>query len=265
MQFVSDNLPRDIFAAVNMLLFLVVGVWLLHQRLARRVEYSMVTQALVLLAALLACGMEMAALRGLQRMSPVQHVFAVLGLFTAAVALYGHFFVSLASRLLVDVVMSPNDPAEDRVRMGPAEAEERRGDYGAAHREYLALSRIHPANLEVHTRMAENLLRLGRIDEAAECLEKALSLAFSSRSGLNIFWRLVGLLEESGAPPERLQGLARRFCAAFPDSGEAATVGQWLKDMADRDAMAQPMPSLESVLVSLEDHPIDAADSRDKE
>ncbi len=264
MQFVSDNPARDLFAAVNLLLFLVLGAWLLHRRLTRRIEYSMGTQVLVLLWALLACGMEMAALRGLQRMSPVHHIFAVLGLFTATVALYGHFFLSLASRLLVDLVMSPNDPAEDRVRMGNAEAEERRGDYAAAHREYLVLSRIHPASLEIHTRMAENLLRLGRADEAAACLEKALSLALSPRSALIVFWRLAGLLEQSGAPPERFQGLVRRFCNAFPGSGEAATVNQWLKEAVGCDAMAQPLSILESELASLEDHPIDAANSRDK-
>lgn len=264
MQFASENLLREIFAAVNMLVFLAVGVWLLHRRLSRGVEYSKAAQMLVLLLAFLACGVEMAALRGLQRMSPIHHIFAVLGLFTAAAALYGHFFVSLASRLLVDLVMSPGDPAEDRVRLGAAEAEERRGDYVAAHREYLALSRIHPASREVHMRMAENLVRLERFGEAAASMEKALSLAVSPRSALVVFWRLVELLEQSGADLGRLQGLGLHFCRLYPGSGEAATVSQWLKDMVASDGRGQAPPSMESELASLDDHPIDASHIRGK-
>lgn len=262
MQFSSDNPPRDFFAALNLLIFLVTGLWLLHRRIVGRADYSVGTQLLILLWALLTCGLEMAALRGLRHMSPVLHIFSVLGLFTATVVLYGHHAVSLATRLLVDLVMAPNDSAEDRMRMGTAEALERGGDYAAAHQEYLAISRIFPGNGEIHARMADNLLRMGRDGEAADCLERAFCLAKSPQGALAHFLRLAGLLEKADIPSGRMDQLARRFLESFPGTEESEKVIRWLGERAEPVCRPQSAADLASELAPLESHPIHSEGSR---
>lgn len=205
-----------VITCVNIVFFVGLGIWSLHQRFKEHKEWTLRTQALVLFIVLFFYIIEISTLRSLLIGENVYFIFAFLGLLAAGLALYGHIVVSFFTRLLVDLV-APDNPANASIpRLGPAEILEHEQDWEGALNEYYVLAHIYPGNAVIYTRIANNLLRLGRSREAAQWFERSIQYTQNPGDALVLLRRLWDVYEQAGEHANARQA-AFRFIHRFPD------------------------------------------------
>lgn len=200
------------------------GIYNLQRRYRYYDDISPAAEASTLVCVTVYLYVQFAVLELWMEQAPVYLIFAVLGLFVSAAALYGHMAVSLLSWVLVDFMLP--SPAEnvDHPRMGPQEALERQKDYASALEGYMVLARIYPRDVEVPSRIANCLLRLDRAGEAPGWLERALGNCSSAEEALPVTNRLCEVYERVLNRPEQAREALAAYLARYPDSSDAGEV-----------------------------------------
>ena len=207
-----------ILAAIIFVPFVLWGVFNLHRRYRYQEEGSLLVQGLTLLGVLLFFAVALASLRVTMQHQWELYLFTVLGMFVAGAALYGHMAISLATRLLVDMVSPGHDASPDRPRFGPAEMLERVRDFEGALQEYRVIARVYPHHPAVHVRIAEALLQLDRPDEAAQYFERSLRYLKSDDKSLPVVTRLCDVYYDRLNDPMRARLVLAAYLKRFPDS-----------------------------------------------
>ena len=220
-----------LMTAVNISVFLFFGVWSLRQRFRQHHEWAIRTQAIVLAAVLVFYIIEIATLRVLLVGETIYFVFALLGLISAGLALYGHIAVSLVSRLMVELVVPDNPALRNVPRLGPAEMLEHEQDWEGALNEYYVLAHIYPGNALIYARIATNLLRLERTGEAAQWFERSLKHTNQANDALVLLRRLWDACETAGER-DRARAAVHRFIERFPDHEASPLLLQQLNGTA---------------------------------
>ena len=164
-------------------------------------------------------------------------------MFVAVLALYGHMVISLTSRIIVDIVVPGDDPAPDQPRLGPAEYLEHCHDYESALGEYLVIGRIYPRNPVIHVRIADNLLRLSRPEEAVTWLKRALEYLDSADKSLPVTTRLCEVYGRHLHAPDEARGVLDQYLEQYPDAPETALVREHLAQLEGAGA-AGALPGL---------------------
>lgn len=164
----------------------------------------------------------------------ILHLAAILGLSISGFALYAHVFISLLSRVVVDMVAPGQDTAVDQPRFGPVDALEREGDYEAALGEYLVLARIYPRNIEVLSRTANIHVVLDRPSEAVEWYLRARKRATRADDALEVVNSLCRLYDEELDRSEKAEYQLARFIRDFPDSPDVDIVRDRLSRRANK-------------------------------
>ena len=249
----------DIAAFATGLVFIIVGVWSLHTRFQRQEEWRLLTQVIVLAGVTLFYLIEIPILRYVLRDNIVYFIFALLGLFVAGLALYGHIAVSVISRILVELLI-PDNPANTATpRLGPAEALERQQDWEGALHEYYILARIYPRNPMLCVRAANNLLRLNRETEAIAWLERAIKYTQKPEDNLTLVRRLCDALE-SLDQPEKANAALRIFAKRFSEHESGKAVARTLNQEKKSGDDAGPSVPDTDMLAPLDDAPISQND-----
>lgn len=183
------------------------AIYLLRRRFVYYVENTMTLEALTAVGLVLFFWVESTVLRHALDQHMLWYLFSILGLVVASFALYAHVIISLASRILVDLVIPGDQAATNQPRFGPVDALERSEDYEGALQEYLVLARIYPRNFEV-------LRRTGRVHEILDQPEDAITWYHRAR-------------KRAGSASEALVAV-NRLCALYdgaldqPEQADAA-------------------------------------------
>lgn len=243
-----------VIAALLLVPFVAGGVYSLDCRYRRQEEWPLAVEALMLAAVSVFLAVEVALLRGMLSHQAVYLMFSVLGLCVAATALYGHVFVSLASRLLVDAVAGAEEGASERPRFGPAEALERQGAHEDALQEYLVLARIFPREAEVHGRIAACHLAIGQPEEAAKWWRRANKYAAGAGEALPYVNRLCDVFTGPLADREAARAVLQAYLVQYATSPDAGAVRARL---AQLDAPEAAATHRAAGLAALDEAPLD--------
>ncbi len=215
------------FAAASIITVLLIpyvgwGIYLLRMRFHYREELPPLLEAVTLVAVGVALAIEIYFLNMWLQESVLQLVFAVLGLVTSAMALYGHLLISLLSRAIVGMMAPQEHIASDRPRLGPVEALERAGELDAALNEYRVLARIYPHDPSLPWRIAELLTQLSRETEALPWYERAMRRAHGAKAVARVVHRYCDVLLHKVQQPHLAADALTTFCERFPETPEAA-------------------------------------------
>ena len=189
------------------------------------------------------------------------YIAAILGLSIAGFSLYAHVFISLISRLVVDIIAPGEDSALDHPRFGPVEALERAGDYEGALQEYLVLARIYPRNFEVLSRAARVQHALGNLVDAEAWYLRARKRAKRADDALEAANQLCRIYDDDLSQPEKADYQLARFIQDFPDSPDVSIVRDRLNRRANKTdwSVSDFLDALEDDPLSPYDTPSDAA------
>ena len=161
--------------------------------------------------------------------APVLYFFSALGLIVAGAALYGSMLASLIAQLAVDLVMPRDRDLGNEPRFGPAEALERAGDYEGAAEEYMVIARMFPKDSATAIRLADNLMKLDRPEDAAFWFEHGVSLLDAPDKSLRVVNRLADLYARRLEKPEEAKRILHAYLRKFPDAAYADSVRDRLR------------------------------------
>jgi tetratricopeptide (TPR) repeat protein len=246
----GETLPMLIFTTFVELLILIPyfgwGVYALRRRLRYGDEESVKTEVATMVGLLLFFMIQVSILRSSMRDSPILYIFSMLGLFVSAMALYAHTAISLASRLIVDLMKPTHADDPNTPRLGPAIALERQKDYEGALQEYLVLARIYPNQTQIFARIGEMHVRLDRSEEAPEWFHKAIDCATDADQSLTAVNRLAEVYQHTLKQPQDAVDVLASFAAAYPDAPERTAIEARIARLSD-DRTEVRTPQLEAV------------------
>ncbi len=222
-------------AEIIMVPYIGWGIHVLRRRYHHHEDLSLAFEAGTMLGVGVLFILEASLLRVWGTHQPLVYLFALLGLCMATIALYGHVAVSLASRLLVDMVLESDDGDSGQPRFGPAESLERQKDYQGALQEYMVLARVYPGNPTVLCRVGENMVRLERYAEAVPWFERALPLLDRPNRAGAVATRLAGILHRHLDCEDEAREVLNAFIARFPDTPDAQAARAFLAGMVPRE------------------------------
>lgn len=211
-------------SAVLLTIYLAWGVRTLRLRYRYHAELSMAFEGATLGAVAFFYCLEVALLKTFLYNSPILLLLTVLGLAVSGTALYGPMLISLTSQLLVDMITPRGAMDLQAPRYAPAEALERQGDYESALQEYRVMARIFPQDATSIIRIADNLAKLGQMEEAAERFEQGLKLMDSPEKSLSIVNRLNRIYTSDLDRPACALQVFENYLERFPDAEYAPSV-----------------------------------------
>lgn len=224
---------------------------LLRRRFVYYEENSIQLEAGTIVALALFFWLEASVLRHALGHQTLLYFFAVLGLSVAAFALYAHVAISLASRLVVDLVVPGDESTMNQPRFGPVDALERSEDYEGALLEYLVLARIYPRNFEVLRRTGRIQELLENHTEAVTWYHRARKRAASSQEALTVTNRLCAIYDGALDEPASADEVLARFLEDYPDSPDRNLVIERLERRATKSER-----SISAILQALEESPL---------
>lgn len=202
------------------------GVYVLTQRFKQHVELNDTVKVITLAAVFIFLAFEYSLLKMWLGKQPLGFVLALMGLIVSAAALYGPMASSLLSHAIMEMVMPSGREEVHGPRYAPGEACELRGDYEGAVREYLAVARMFPKDARTAVRVADNLAKLGRVEEAAPWFERAMECCESPEETLTIANRLFLVYTRDLKCPQKARRVFETYLERFPDSEYAESVRQ---------------------------------------
>lgn len=230
------------------------AIVLLRRRFVYYEENSLGLEAGTVAALALFFWIEASALRYALGNQTLLYFFAVLGISVAAFALYGHVMISLASRVVVDLVVPGDESATLQPRFGPVDALERSEDFEGALHEYLVLARIYPRNFEVLQRTARIQEILGNPEEAATWYLRARKRAANAAEALAAVNRLCALYDAELDRPDEAGNQLAQFIEDFPESPDRLLVVDRLERREHKTEH-----SVSVILQALDESPLEQA------
>lgn len=216
------------------------GLYLLRLQLRFHEEPSQTVELATALGLVFFYAVEFALLKRWETASVPYFVFAILGLVVSGAALYGPMIISATARLIVDTMMPSDQTTVREPRYGPAEALERRGDYEGAVQEYMVIARIFPRDPTAAVRIGDNLMKLGRPEEAAPWFERGLKNLTAANRCLSVTNRLCDIYLRQLERREDAQRVLKNFLERFPESEYAPFVRERLNSLPELAPTAAP-------------------------
>ena len=216
-----------------MIPFLAWGIYTLRVRFQFHEDFAPRVEAMTLVFIAVFLTVEFVLLRTWMTNSPVLYLFSIMGLIVSSTALYGAMLVSLASRLLVDLVSQAEPTDSDTPHYGPAESLELTGDHEGALQEYLVIARIYPKDASATLRIASSLTKLSRYSEATEFFEKALNLLRDEERALRITNRLSDIYHRQLNRSDDAVRVLENYQVKYPDSSRLEAVQKRLTRIRD--------------------------------
>lgn len=211
------------------------AIYLLRRRFVYHEENSLLLEAGTAAGVLLFFWVETTVLKyALGQHQMLLFLFAVLGLVVAGFALYAHVIISLASRILVDMVVPGDSVAVNTPRFGPVESLERMEDFEGALQEYLVLARIFPRNFEVLKRTGRVNEILDRNEDAITWYMRARTRATGDQEALAAVNRICAIYDGVLEQPDEADAQLAWFIETYPDSPDRDIVRDRLERRAIR-------------------------------
>lgn len=213
------------------------GIYTLRVRYFHHEEFSLVTEAVTLVAVTSFLVLELSLLGTWMKDMQVQYIFMALGLFVSATALYGPMLVSLSSRVFVDLVLPTQRDDLPGPDFGPAEALERLGDHEGAVKECMIIARIYPKEPQAAFHIGDNLTKLNRYSEATDWFERGLAQTDDPERSLRIAFRLSEIYTRKLEDSEKARAVLSNYLEKYPEAERNRGVRARLERLT---AVAQP-------------------------
>lgn len=227
------------------------AIYLLRRRFQYYEENSLALEVITAGALGIFLWIEVTILRYALEGQILLYLAAILGLSVSTFALYAHVLISLASRIVVDMVSPRGETAAYQPRFGPVDALEREEDYEGALQEYMVLARIYPRNFEVLSRTGRVQEILGQPEEATIWYLRARKRASRADEALVAVNHLCSLYDGKLGQPELADEQLALFIQDYPDSPDREIVVERLERRAHREGF-----TLSSLLEALEENPL---------
>ncbi|HIJ66357.1 MAG TPA: hypothetical protein HPP77_10450 [Candidatus Hydrogenedentes bacterium] len=220
-----------VFSGLLFIPYIGWGVYTLRLRYRYHEDLPFALEGITVVAVIIFCVFEVQFMSAWMETNEVPFLFAILGLVVSGAALYGHMIVSMASQLLVDMVMPDDQRLANEPYYGPAEALERQGDYEGAAREYMVIARVFPKTPTAAIRAGDNLMKLGRPAEATPWFERALRYLDSPQHSLRIANRLFEVYYRDLEQPQEARRVLQNYLSKFPNAEYSDSVRRRLEDL----------------------------------
>ncbi|MDX9972467.1 MAG: tetratricopeptide repeat protein [FCB group bacterium] len=218
------------------------GIYVLRQRLRNDAELNHLLELATLGGLAVFYILEVSLLAEVMAESKILFFFSMLGLVVSSAALYGPMLITLLSDVIVESVMPAGLTPAHEPKYGGAEALERQGDYLGAVKEYMVIARVFPKDPTAAIRIADNLVKLGRLKEAAEWFERGLERIDTPQKSLMVTNRLYDLYQRHLGQPERARDLLEEYLDRYPNAEQAVYVRERLKHSIELLDLARQAP-----------------------
>jgi tetratricopeptide (TPR) repeat protein len=233
-----------ILSGLSLVPYLLWGVYCLDQQLRREEELDITAQALTLAALIPFYAFQYEMLKSSLVNSNLKFALAIIGLMMSGAALYGPLAASFVSHLVVESVMPSHRKYVHEPRFGPGEAMEEVGNYEAAAQEYMAVAKMFPKDPGAALRTADNLMKCGKLEEAAPWFEKTLDNMTSAKQSLAVTFRLFELYTRALNKPEAGLRILEKYVQRFPETEYVSAVRRRIASFCEPPKpTAAPWPS----------------------
>lgn len=222
-----------------MLAFLAWGIYTLRERYVRHEDLPQHIEVATLIGVVIFLALELVLIRVWMGSIEVFYAFTALALLAASTALYGPTFVSVVSRIVVDMLHPPNEQHAEEPHFGPAEALEGEGDYEGALREYMVIARVFPKDAEAAFRVAGVLCELERFEEAADSFTRGLTLCAEPERALLATNRLADVYQHQLGRTDKAAETLEGYLEKFPQVARAELVRRKLDRLTAKTAPAE--------------------------
>jgi len=216
--------------------YLVWGWYTFRARFRDHEELSPTVEVVTLGALVFFFMFELSVMRRYLADDPVWLALAVSGLLLSGLILYGPMVVSLASHLLVDMVIPGDVNNMMEPDYGPGEACELRGDFEGAAAAYMAVSRMYPKDPGAALRTADNLMKLNRFEEAVAYFTQGLESLESADRSLPVVYRLTEVYTRYLHRPEKAVRVLEDYLERFPQAEYADAVRRRIEQLRQRES-----------------------------
>jgi len=229
-----------VMAGLLLIPYLCWGVYVLKHQLREHADFPLVVEAATMAALVFFFLVELPLLRMWLSPSPLWLFAATAGLIVSCAALYGPIMFSFVSHAIINVVMPHGQKRVQAPEYGPSEGLERNGLFEDAGHSYAAVARAFPKESTPALRAADNFMKIGDTEQAAEWFENGLANVTNSKQAMPIAFRLFEIYSRMLHDDERARTVLETFLDHFPDSDQTESVQKRLKRItAKEDDSAQ--------------------------
>jgi len=229
-----------VMAGLLLIPYLCWGVYVLKHQLRDHADFPLFVEAATMAWLVVFFFFEMPLLRMWLSPSPLWLIAAAGGLIVSCAALYGPLMFSFASHAIVNIVMPHGQKRILAPEFGPSEGLERNGLFEDAGHSYAAVARAFPKDSTPALRAAENFMKIGDTEQAAEWFELGLANITSSKQAMPVAFRVFEIYSRMLHDDARARTVLETFLERFPDSEQTASVEKRLNRIVAKDAGDTP-------------------------
>lgn len=230
-----------VMAGLMLIPYLVWGVYVLSHQLRDHADFPVLVETLTIAGLIVFFLFEMTLLRMWLGPSPLWLFTATAGLIVSCAALYGPLLFSFTSHAIVNIVMPHGQKRVQGPEYGPSEGLERSGLFEDAGSSYAALARAFPKESTPALRAADNFMKIGDTEQAAEWFEKGLANLMTAKQAMPVAFRLFEIYSRMLNDDESARVVLETFLERFPESEQSAAAQKRL-DRLNRKDNGDPQP-----------------------
>ena len=236
-----------VMAGLLLIPYLCWGVYVLKHQLREHADFPLIVEAATMGALVVFFLIELPLLRMWLSPSPLWLFAATAGLIVSCAALYGPIMFSFVSHAIVNIVMPHGQKRVQGPEYGPSEGLERNGLFEDAGHSYAAVARAFPKESTPALRAADNFMKIGDTEQAAEWFENGLANITNSKQAMPVAFRLFEIYSRMLHDDESARVVLETFLERFPDSDQTDSVQRRLNRVTtapDEEVSAPPSTPL---------------------
>jgi tetratricopeptide (TPR) repeat protein len=125
---------------------------------------------------------------------------------------------------------------------GPSEGLERNGLFEDAAQSYIAVARAFPKEATPALRAADNFMKIGDTEQAAEWFDKGLANITNAKQATPVAFRLFEIYSRMLHDDDSARAVLETFLERFPNAEQKASVEKRLNRLNRRDGSDSPPP-----------------------
>ncbi len=232
-----------VLAGLLLIPYLCCGVYVLKHQLKEHADFPAIVELIVVGGLFVFFLVELPLLRMWLSPSPLWLFAAAAGLIVSCAALYGPLLFSFVSHGIVNIVMPHGQKRVQGPEYGPSEGLERNGLFEDAGHSYASVARAFPKEPTPALRAANNFMKVGDTEQAAEWFERGLANLTSSKQAMPVAFRLFEIYSRMLHDDESARIVMETFLERFPDSDQSASIERRLKRLHKQHDNGAPQSS----------------------
>ena len=229
-----------VMAGLLLIPYLCWGVYVLTHQLRENADFPVSVELATIAGLVIFFLVELPLLRMWLSPSPLWLFAASAGLIVSCAALYGPLMFSFASHAIVNIVMPSGQKRVQGPEYGPSEGLERNGLFEDAGHSYAAVARAFPKESTPALRAADNFMKIGDTEQAAEWFEHGLANLSNSKQAMPVAFRLFEIYSRMLHDDESARVVLETFLVRFPDTDQITSIEKRLNRLTKRKDNGTP-------------------------